>query len=48
VGPVMLQLEAKELGGDWVVLDLIKGGRGRDEKVEVVAILVLDPKIVDD
>ena len=44
----MLQVEAQELGGDGVSLDLIKGGQGRDEEVEVVAILVLDPKIVDD
>jgi hypothetical protein len=44
----MLEVEAQELGGDGVGLDLIKGGHGRDEKVEVVAILVLDPKIVDD
>jgi hypothetical protein len=44
----MLQVKAKELGGDGVCLDLIKGGQDRDEKVEVVAILVLDPKIVDD
>ena len=44
----MLQVEAQKLGGDGMGLDLIKGGQGRDEKVEVVAILVLDPKIVDD
>jgi hypothetical protein len=44
----VFQVEAQELGGDGVSLYLVKGGQGRDEKVEVVAILVLDPKIVDD
>jgi hypothetical protein len=44
----MLQVKAQEFGGDGVGLDLIKGGQGGDEKVEVVVILVLDPKITDD
>jgi hypothetical protein len=44
----MLQVETQELGGDGMGLDLIKGIQGRDEKVEVVAILALDPKIGDD
>jgi hypothetical protein len=44
----VVQSEAQELRGDGVGLELIEGGQGGDEKVEVVAILVLDPKIVDD
>jgi hypothetical protein len=44
----VLQVKSQELAGDGVGLDLIKGGQGRDEKVEVVAISVLDPNIVDD
>jgi hypothetical protein len=39
--------EAQELGGNGMRLDMIKTRKTRDKKIEVVAILVLDPKIVD-
>jgi hypothetical protein len=44
----MVQVEPKELRGDGVSFDLVEGGQSGDEKVEVVAILVFDTKIVDD
>ncbi len=40
--------KAQELGGNGVGFDEVEAGKTRDEIVVVVAILVLDAKIVDD
>jgi hypothetical protein len=40
--------EAQELGGNGVGFDEVKAGKAKDEIVVVVAILVLNTKIVDD
>jgi hypothetical protein len=40
--------EAQELGGNGMRLDMIKTRKTRDKKIEIVAILVFDTKVVDD
>ncbi len=48
VGAVVVESEAQETGRDGARLDLVKLRQSRDKKVEVVAILVFDTKIVND
>ncbi len=48
LGTIVREGEAQELGGNGMRLDLIETRKTRDKKIEVVAILVFDTKIVDD
>jgi hypothetical protein len=48
LGAIVREGEAQELGGHGMRLDMIETRTTRDKKIEVVAILVFDTKIVDD
>ena len=48
LGAIVSDGEAQELGGNGMRLDMIKTRKTRDKKIEVVAILVFDTKVVDD
>ena len=48
LGAIVRDGKAQELGGNGVGFDDVEAGKARDEIVVVVAILVLDAKIVDD
>jgi hypothetical protein len=48
LGAIVREGEAQELGSNGMRLDVIETRKTRDKKIEVVAILVFDTKIVDD
>jgi hypothetical protein len=48
LGAVMSDRETQKFGRDGVGFDEVETGKARDEIVVVVAMLVLDAKIVDD
>jgi hypothetical protein len=48
LGAIVREGKAQKLGGSGMILDMIETGKTRHKKIEVVAIVVLDPKIVDD
>ena len=48
LGAIVREGKAQKFGGNGMRLDAIDTGKTRHKKVEVVAMVVLDPKIVDD
>ena len=48
LGAIMREGKAQKFGGNGMRLDVIDTRKTRHKKVEVVAMVVLNPKIVDD
>ena len=48
LGAIVREGKAQKFGGNGMRLDVIDTGKTRHKKVEAVAMVVLDPKIVDD